>query len=97
MVAVAGAPVALLIGIVMPGQWYLALAWPLTILLLCGVDAWLGRASANVRLLIPKSAYVGERREGTVEVSISSRPGRAEIALEAFPLVDLGDAHRDEG
>ena len=94
LVAVAGAPVALLVGAAMPGQWYLALAWPLTILLLCGADAWLGRANAHARLLVPQSAYVGERREGTVEVSISSRPGRAEIALEAISLVDVGEAHR---
>lgn len=94
LVAVAGAPVALLIAAAVPGQWYLALAWPLTILLLCGVDAWLGRATANARLRMPPSAYVGERREGTVEVSISSRPGRAEIALQAIPLVDIGAAHR---
>ncbi|MES2904484.1 MAG: DUF58 domain-containing protein [Pseudomonadota bacterium] len=94
LVAVAGAPVALLVGAALPGHWYLALAWPLTILLLSGADAWLGRGTASAQLLVPRNAYVGEQRDGSVEVTISSRPSRAEIALEAIPLVDIGDAHR---
>jgi uncharacterized protein (DUF58 family) len=94
LVAVAGAPLALLVGAAVPGQWYLALAWPLTILLLCGSDAWLGLETADARLRVPPRAFVGERRDGAVEVAMSGRARHAEVALKAMPLVAVSDAHR---
>ncbi len=92
--AAAGAPLALLVGAALPGQWYLALMWPLAVGLLCATDAWLGRGGAQARLRVPASAYVGERREGVVDVAVKSRPRRAEVALDATPLVDAAGTER---
>lgn len=94
LMVVAGAPVAMLLSAAMPGRWFLALAWPLTILLLCAADAWLGRAKATARLRVPSSAYVGERRDAVVDVFISNSARSAEVALPASSLVGVEDTHR---
>jgi uncharacterized protein (DUF58 family) len=83
----AGAPVALVFAAMQPGRWYLALAWPLTMILLCGFDALSGIASATARVDFPGHAYVGETRDCTVSVSVGSRPRNAWVALRTSPLV----------
>jgi uncharacterized protein (DUF58 family) len=90
----AGAPVALAVAAAVPGRWFLALAWPLAIVLLCLVDAArsLGKASAHVDL--PGHAYVGETRDCAVTVAVGSRPRRAEVALAGSALVAIEDEGR---
>ncbi len=94
LATVAGAPVALLVGAIAPGHWYMALAWPLLVSLLSAADAWLARGPAEARLHFPASAYVGEQRDGTVEVFVASRPRMAEMALETVPLVGVTNGDR---
>ena len=67
----AGAPLALAFAAAEPGRWFLALAWPLAIVLLCAFDALRGAASATARVDFPGHAYVGETRDCTVTVSVS--------------------------
>ena len=49
----AGAPVALAVAAVAPGRWFLALAWPLAVILLCLVDALRARGRAKARVDFP--------------------------------------------
>ncbi len=90
----AGAPVALAVAAAMPGRWFLALAWPLAIVLLCVIDAFRGIGSATARVDLPGHAYVGETRDCTLTVAVDSRPRRAEVALQASPLVGIEDDGR---
>jgi uncharacterized protein (DUF58 family) len=90
----AGAPVALAFAAVQPGRWFLALAWPLAMILLTAFDALRGIASATARVDFPGHAYVGETRECTVTVSVDSRPRTAWVALQASPLVSAEDDGR---
>ena len=90
----AGAPVALAVAAAMPGRWFLALTWPLAILLLCIIDAFRGIGSATARVDLPGHAYVGETRDCTLTVGVTSRPRRAEVALQASPLVGIEDDGR---
>lgn len=92
----AGAPVALGIAAAAPGRWFLGLAWPLAVLLLCAVDAFrsIGRATAKVEL--PDAASVGDTLEATVSVTVDSSPAptQAEVALEEPQLAKIGDYGR---
>jgi uncharacterized protein (DUF58 family) len=90
----AGAPVALAFAAMQPGRWFLALAWPLAILMLCAFDALRGLASSTARVDFPGHAYVGETRDCTVTVSVGSRPRNAWVALQSSPLVALEDEGR---
>lgn len=90
----AGAPLALAFAAIEPGRWFLALAWPLAILLLTLFDALRGIASATARVDFPGQAYVGEMRECTVSVSIDSNPRKAWVALQSSPLVSADDEGR---
>jgi uncharacterized protein (DUF58 family) len=89
----AGAPVALAVAAVEPGRWFLALAWPLAIILLYAFDAVRGAATATAQVDFPGFAYVGETRDCTVTVSVGSRPRSAWVALQNSPLV----ASEDDG
>ena len=89
----AGAPFALAFAAVQPGRWYLALAWPVAMVLLTGLDALRGMANATARVDFPGFAYVGETRDCTVTVSVDSRPRNAWVALQNSPLI----AAEDEG
>ena len=53
--AAAGAPVALAVAAVAPGRWYLALAWPLAIILLCIFDALRGIGAAAARVAVARA------------------------------------------
>ena len=90
----AGAPLALAFAAIEPGRWFLALAWPLAILLLTLFDALGGIASATARVDFPGHAYVGETRECSVSVSIDSRPRSAWVALQSSPLISADDEGR---
>lgn len=92
--AAAGAPFALAFAAVEPGRWFLALAWPLAIILLTLLDAFRGIASATVRVDFPGHAYVGETRDCTVTVSVEGRPPSAWVALQSPSLVNAQDNGR---
>ena len=90
----AGAPVALVFAALQPGRWFLALAWPLAMVLLTALDAIRGIATATARVDFPGHAYVGETRDCTVTVSVDSRPPTAWIAVHNSPLVAAEDDGR---
>ncbi len=90
----AGVPVALAIAAIAPGRWFLALAWPLAIILLCIADALRAAGSATARVDFPGHAYVGEIRDCTVMVAVGSRPRSAHVALQPSPLVGIEDDGR---
>ena len=94
IVTAAGAPVALAVAAVAPGRWFLALAWPLAMVLLCIVDALRGIGAAAARVDFPGHAYVGETRDCTVTVNVGSRPRSAHVALQPSPLVGIEDDGR---
>jgi uncharacterized protein (DUF58 family) len=85
--AAAGAPIALAVAAAMPGNWFLTLAWPLAILLLCAFDANRSAGRASARIDFPQHAYVGEKRECRVSVDIScpSAPRSAHVAIATSP------------
>lgn len=92
----AGAPIALAVAAAMPGRWFMALAWPLAIMLLCAFDALRSLGSPSARVDFPKHAYVGEIRDCTVSVAIASgsAPKSAHVALQASPLASADDDGR---
>ena len=89
-----GALVALAVAAAEPGRWFLALAWPLAVVLLCGFDGLRAGRSASVQAAFPDHAYVGETRECAISVKVASRPRSAWIALQSSPLVSAGDEGR---
>ncbi|WP_375397545.1 DUF58 domain-containing protein [uncultured Sphingomonas sp.] len=98
LAAAAGAPVALLVAVQVPGRWYIGLVWPVTVLLATIVDAIEGfrpgRAAAT--LAVPRSASVGATVDATITVTLSGArpPRRAEVAIDAGPLVEPADDGR---
>jgi uncharacterized protein (DUF58 family) len=93
---VAGAPFALAIAAAMPGRWFLALAWPLAMMLLCAFDAMRSIGSASASVDFPQHAYVGETRDCTVSLSVmcGSVPPSAHVALHTSALVSADDDGR---
>jgi uncharacterized protein (DUF58 family) len=89
-----GAPFALVFAAAEPGRWFLALAWPLAMILLCGIDALRSIAAATARVDLPSHAYVGETRDCTLSASVGSRPRKAWIAMQGSPLVEMQDEGR---
>jgi uncharacterized protein (DUF58 family) len=89
----AGAPGALLIGLVAPGYWLVGPAWIALLLALALADAWLGSSpsSASLSLAAPNSLYVGGEAEAFVNAAFASGrpPVRAEVALEANARVGV--------
>jgi uncharacterized protein (DUF58 family) len=90
----AGAPFALAFAALQPGRWFLALAWPLAMVLLVALDALRSRSPASAAVDLPAHAYVGETVDCTVSVSVGSRPSNAWVALHAAPLVAAEDDGR---
>jgi uncharacterized protein (DUF58 family) len=90
----AGAPIALAFAAAQPGRWFLALAWPLAIILLCALDALRAAARGTASVDFPGHAYVGETQDCTVTVSVKSRPRSAWVALQNSPLVSADNDGR---
>lgn len=94
----AGAPLALLIGLIAPGFWLAGPVWIILILTLGLADAWLGSPASAARLSLraPGSLPVGGRAEAVVEAVFSAgrAPRQAEIALEASDRVDVAPRQR---
>lgn len=82
-----GAPIALAFVALQPGHWFMVLAWPLAVLLLCAFDALRGAGGATAGVEFPGHAYVGETRDCTLSVAVGSKPRNAWVALPDSPLV----------
>lgn len=90
LVTAAGAPVVLGFVAIQPGRWVIALAWPLTMVLLCVLDAVRGASAQNSATVeLPDYAYVAETRECAISVSVGAAPRAAWVALPASPLIDV--------
>ena len=91
LAAAAGAPVALLLAVAMPGRWFVGLAWPIAILVMTAVDALAGRRAGTAKISVPPSASVGATVEAVVSVALDGArvPASAEVALAPGPLVTL--------
>ena len=92
--AAAGAPVTLIVALMLPGRWYAALAWPVAVLLATLADALRGPrlSQARLRLEAPPTASVGATVEGVATVEIAgAAPARAELMLEAGSLLEQED------
>jgi uncharacterized protein (DUF58 family) len=92
--AAAGAPVTLIVALMLPGRWYAALTWPVAVLLATLADALRGPrlSQARLRLEAPPTASVGATVEGVATVEIAgAAPARAELMLEAGSLLEQED------
>ena len=98
LAAAAGAPVALLIAVMMPDRWYIGLAWPAAVLVATVIDAVIGMSTGNVavELALPRTASVGEEVEALVTVTMPgvAAPRRAEVAIASDALVEIADDGR---
>ncbi|CAN5259289.1 DUF58 domain-containing protein [soil metagenome] len=96
LAAAAGAPVALLIGVLLPARWYAGLAWPVAVLLLTIVDALSGARRGEAALSPLSSASVGATVDAriTVRVRGAGAPQAAQVALAANALLGLEDDGR---
>lgn len=102
----AGAPVALVIGVLLPAHWPAGLAWPAAVLLLTLADAFSGPrpAKAQISLVMPKTMPVGGDGQARISVSIAGArpPSACEVAVDGDPLLLMPDEGRlwmalDEG
>ncbi|WP_300973362.1 DUF58 domain-containing protein [Sphingomonas sp. LHG3406-1] len=84
-----GALAALLAAAVAAERWYLALAWPLLILLLILLDAARTRGKVGLEAAMPASAYVGEQRDANVALKLEAPAREAEVAFDRSPLVAI--------
>lgn len=94
LAAAAGLPVTLVVAVVLPAEWYAALAWPLAVLALVVADAALAPRRGTATLSLPKSAPVGGSVDARVEVRIEGAVRAAEIAVAADPLLAAEDDGR---
>lgn len=96
LAAAAGAPVALVIGVVLPERWYAGLAWPLAVLLLAAFDALSGRRAVVMRVNAPATMAVGETIDATVSITLEPVPQLhgAEVALAVNTLFATVDDAR---
>ncbi|MEY4501477.1 MAG: hypothetical protein RIS52_1367 [Pseudomonadota bacterium] len=90
----AGAPAALLIGVLFPHVWTVGLAWVLFILALCVIDFLLSAPGGrlDIELLAPASVCVGERYDVALKVRFPSRTRLRgpRVALAVNALIDPG-------
>ena len=90
--AAAIAPLALVIGVLVPQFWFFGLVLIAFLLGLCAVDAVIGPASRHVQLVCdtPGAASVGAELAAEVHLGFSAAgPARAEIALGSNALLQL--------
>ena len=87
--AAAGAPVALLVAVALPGRWYVGLAWPVAILLLTAFDALASLRGGTARIAVPASASVGATVDATVTIVLDGArpPSHAEVAIAPGALL----------
>jgi uncharacterized protein (DUF58 family) len=94
--AAAGLPLTLAVAAFAPGRWYLGLAWPLTALLLTGLDALLAARGGRLGIELPPFAYVGETLDAKLTARISGRraPRAAAAAIGGNGLLEAEDDGR---
>jgi len=94
-IAAVGAPVTLLVALLVTDRWFAALAWPGALLILALADALAGArpGAVKAKLDLPRHAGVGETVDAVLHVGFAGRGPRAvQLALQPGPLFD----HRDE-
>jgi uncharacterized protein (DUF58 family) len=92
----AGAPVALIVGMMWPALWMAAFGWMAFVLLLIALDAAFAPAGRGIvaRLIVPRSAPVGDTVEAMLDLS-SPGARRIEATLDADDrLARLGAPRR---
>jgi uncharacterized protein (DUF58 family) len=94
LAAAAGMPVALVVAVVLPARWYVALAWPAAVLVLVIVDALLAPRRGQATLSLPASAPVGGVADARIEVRIEGGGRSAEVAVAADPLIETANDGR---
>jgi uncharacterized protein (DUF58 family) len=97
LVAGASAPVALLIGVLAPAYWVAGLAFLGFLIVLIVLDAALGAAPKDVRVLVggPRSAPIGAEIALEIDVSFPrAAPSWCEAAVDSHPLLDPIAGHR---
>lgn len=90
--AAAGAPVALIVAAVAPALWYLALAWPMTVVALCLADGLRIAGTATGKVELPDHGYVGETSACTIRLALGNRARLAEVALQVSPQVRIEES-----
>lgn len=98
LLAIAGAPVVLTVGLAAPGLWTLGAAWGLGAVALVLVDAWLAASPGKLRLELraPASLGVGGAGEAVVSVRFTSgAPSRMELALGVNDRLTLESPRQD--
>lgn len=96
LLAAAGAPVTLLVGVFAPANWHMGLAWSLTVLLLSLTDGLLGvrPSEADIGISTPRTAPVGGDIDLSVRVALPDRPGlprHCEVAVASDPLLHIAE------
>lgn len=94
LLMLAGLPAVLLLALAIPGRWYVALAWPLGVLVLVAIDAARGArpASARATLTLPRSIAVGTEVSATIDVAIEGpAPPCAAFAIGGNALLARTD------
>ncbi|WP_233503499.1 DUF58 domain-containing protein [Sphingomonas psychrotolerans] len=92
MLLAAGAPLALLLGVVAPHLWFVGLIWVPLVLTLIGLDALFAAPPPDIRLHCPGAIEIGAplvveiavergvRSPGTIELAIATGPRLAPLA-----------------
>ncbi|WP_310497647.1 DUF58 domain-containing protein [Sandarakinorhabdus sp.] len=99
LVAAAGAPLALWLGLAMPDRWWLALAWLGVVVAACVMDALLLPAGVTATIVSPGTVAVGEDFTATLHVSGTAARVATALALDArlSGPDDSGTAHMQDG
>jgi len=94
LLTAAAAPVALVIGVLVPRYWTLGLIWVALILAACVVDALLGAARGiEIDATKPATASVGESFAALVNFTFPARCSARNVIMAASvsPEIDTGD------
>lgn len=97
LIAAAVAPLALLVGLVLPAMWTAGLALLVLLAALALVDAAAGVRPGSVRVEVAGPGAVGVGQEFAVEASLrfaGAAPARAEVALDLAGPVEAVAGHR---
>jgi uncharacterized protein (DUF58 family) len=94
LLVAAGAPVALLLGVLLPKLWTIGLGWVVFIAILTLIDALMSLPGGpiDVDVNAPRLVAVGEGYDIGVAVTAAarSRMVQAKVALEVSPIIDPG-------
>ncbi|HMJ93212.1 MAG TPA: DUF58 domain-containing protein, partial [Allosphingosinicella sp.] len=95
--AAAVAPVALLIGALVPAYWFAGLSLLAFLLALCLIDAFAGARHRDAELICEGPAAVSVGAEFEVECHVRfarAAPSRCEVAVDDHPLLEALEGHR---